>query len=218
MLKAVLFDMDGVLVDSEPEYRRIEEALCRRVGIEPTAEEFKNNAGKGALAVWTAFKEKYKFPEDPQELIEIVAQQARSYYESEALAAIKPSVALLKRCAASGLKVAVATSSLKENADVVIKNIGVERCVDAIAAGDMVKSTKPAPDLFLLAAKLLGVAPEECAVIEDAANGVAAAKAAGMNVVGFKAPGSNQDLSRADIVVDSLGKISVDTLRTLVSA
>lgn len=218
MLKAVLFDMDGVLVDSEPEYRRIEEVLFRRTGITPTAEEIKGNAGKGQLAVWNEFKDRYGFSEDPRELMKAEEQMISAYYRSGALAVIEPSVGLLKRCAAGGLKIAVATSSIKENAGIVIKNIGVERCVDAIAAGDMVKRTKPSPDIFLLAARLLNAKPEECVVIEDARNGILAAKAAGIKAVGFKAPGSNQDLLQADVIVESLDSVSVDTLRSLLCA
>jgi HAD superfamily hydrolase (TIGR01509 family) len=215
LLKAVLFDMDGVLVDSEPEYRRIERILFHRVGISPTEEEIKGNSGKGQAAVWKEFKERYKFAEDPQELVKAEALMISVYYGSKELAMIEPSVELLKRCSDGGLKVAVATSSIKENAEIVIKTLKIERYVDAVAAGDMVEYTKPSPDIFLLAAELLGVGPNECVVVEDATNGVNAAKAAGISVVGFKAPGSGQDLSKADIVVDTLGKINIDTLRAL---
>jgi HAD superfamily hydrolase (TIGR01509 family) len=207
--------MDGVLVDSEPEYRFIERELFKKVGITPTAQEIKDNSGKSALTVWNEFKAKYKFAEDPQTLVDIVFKRAKEYYGGKRLAVIKPSVALLKRCSDSGLKVAIATSSAGENAAIVVKNLGIEHNVGAIAAGGMVKHTKPAPDLFLLAAQLLKVKPEECVVIEDARIGVKAAKAAGMKAVGYKAPGSEQDLSQADMVVDSPDKISVDTLRAL---
>lgn len=215
MLKAVLFDMDGVLIDSEPEYRRIEEVLFRSIGIILDVEDVKGNAGKGVLDMWSEAKEKFGFDEDPLLLMKAEAQMIKEYYQSDRLKAIKPSLVLLKSCAKSGLKTAVATSSGEKNARIIIEKLGVGGCVDAVAAGDMVERTKPSPDIFLLAASLLKVSPKECVVIEDAVNGIIAAKAAGMKAVGFKAPGSNQDLSSADIVVDSLGKINIDTLRAL---
>ncbi len=215
MLKAVLFDMDGVLIDSEPEYRRIEEVLFRSIGIILDVEDVKGNAGKGVLDMWSEAKEKFGFDEDPLLLMKAEAQMIKEYYQSDRLKAIKPSLVLLKSCAKSGLKTAVATSSGEKNARIIVEKLGVGGCVDAVAAGDMVERTKPSPDIFLLAASLLKVSPKECVVIEDAVNGIIAAKAAGMKAVGFKAPGSNQDLSSADIVVDSLGKINIDTLRAL---
>ncbi len=216
MLKAVLFDMDGVLIDSEPEYRRIEEVLFRSIGIILDVEDVKGNAGKGVLDMWSEAKEKFGFDEDPLLLMKAEAQMIKEYYQSDRLKAIKPSLVLLKSCAKSGLKTAVATSSGEKNARIIIEKLGVGGCVDAVAAGDMVERTKPSPDIFLLAASLLKVSPKECVVIEDAVNGIIAAKVAGMKAVGFKAPGSNQDLSSADIVVDSLGKINIDTLRALI--
>ena len=218
MLKAVLFDMDGVLVNSEPEYRKIEGMLFKRVGLDPSSEEVKANAGKGQLEVWSGYKEKYGFPEDPHEVVRIESKIISKYYGSDRLAVISPSVELLKSCAKSGLKVAVATSSIEANAKTVIGKLGIEGHVHTIASGDMVQSTKPAPDIFLLAAKRLGVKPEECIVVEDAKNGVAAAKTAGMKAVGYKAPHSDQDLSASDIIVDSLHKITVKTLSAIASA
>ena len=215
MLKAVLFDMDGVLIDSEPEYRRIEEVLFRSIGIILDVEDVKGNAGKGVLDMWSEAKEKFGFDEDPLLLMKAEAQMIKEYYQSDRLKAIKPSLVLLKSCAKSGLKTAVATSSGEKNARIIVEKLGVGGCVDAVAAGDMVERTKPSPDIFLLAASLLKVSPKESVVIEDAVNGIIAPKAAGMKAVGFKAPGSNQDLSSADIVVDSLGKINIDTLRAL---
>ncbi len=215
MLKAVLFDMDGVLVDSEPEYRRIEKVLFRRVGIKQDEEDIKRNTGKGVLDMWIEAKEKYGFDEDPLLLMKEEARMISEYYQSDRLKPIKPALELLKSCVQSGLKTALATSSDEKNAKIIIEKLGVSGCLDAVAAGDMVERTKPSPDIFLLAAKLLNVSPDECVVIEDAINGIRAAKAAGMKTVGFKAPGSPQDLSSADIVVDSLGKINIDTLRAL---
>jgi HAD superfamily hydrolase (TIGR01509 family) len=216
--RAVLFDMDGVLVDAEPEYRKIEGEIFIRLGIVPTDEDLKGNVGKGMLDVWTEFKKKYGFEEDPEELVGFEARAAREIYLSERLRPVRPAVELLKSCARSGLKVAVATSSFGENAENAIDQLCLKIHVDAIVSGEMVSRTKPSPDIFLLAAELLGSAPQECVVIEDSENGVIAAKAAGMKVIGYKAPGSLQDLSQANIVVESLKELSVKMLEELMKA
>ena len=81
------------------------------------------------------------------------------YYQNGKLRPIKPSIRLLKKCSRSGLKIAVATSSDSKNAEHVIKRLGIKRLIDAVSAGDMVSNTKPEPDIFLLAAKMLGGSP-----------------------------------------------------------
>ena len=88
--------------------------------------------------------------------------------------------------------------------------------VQAISVKEAAGRSKPAPDIFLLAAKLLGVAPAECVVIEDAQKGIEAAKAAGMKAVGFAAPGADQDLSGARSSCAALRSVSVERLRGLV--
>ncbi len=214
MLKAVLFDMDGVLVDSEPEYNKIEAELALSVGVKLTRNDIRENLGKSHLDGWISLKKKYGFSEDPGELTKKEARMMRVFYEKK-LVPIPPSVKLLKRCSESGLKVAVATSSPEEFAALAVTGLGLEYYVDAIAGGDKVKNSKPAPDIFLLAADLLCVSPEECVVIEDSANGVAAAKAAGMKAVGLKTHEVSQDFSKADMAIVSLSEIDVETLRKL---
>ena len=218
MSKAVLFDMDGVLVDTEPEYRKIETVIFEKLGIVPTEEDLKSNVGKGQLDVWTELKKEYGFAETPGELVELETREARKIYLSESLKPIEPAIELLKTCARRGFKIAVATSSFGENAENAINRLRLNSYVDVMISGEMVSKTKPSPDIFLMAAKLLGSSPEECVVIEDSKNGVLAAKAAGMKVVGYKAPESPQDLSRADVVVESFKNHSVDMLEKLLKA
>ncbi len=215
MSKAVLFDMDGVLVDTEPEYRKIEAVIFSRLGIAPTEEDLKSYVGKGQFDVWSELKKKYGFAEDLKELVGSEERIAREIYLNRSLKPIKPAVELLKNCARSGFKTAVATSSFKENAENAITRLRLKSYIDVIVSGEMVSKTKPSPDIFLLAAKLLDIDPKECVVIEDSKNGVLAAKAAGMKVIGYKAPESPQDLSQADMVVRSFENICADTLKEL---
>ncbi|MEM5768570.1 MAG: HAD-IA family hydrolase, partial [Bacillota bacterium] len=138
------------------------------------------------------------------------------HYRTGPLHPIRPSVRLLKRCAKAGLKIAIATSSKAECTENVVRRLSLGPYVQAVAVAEAVERCKPAPDIFLLAAKLLEVSPDECIVIEDADKGVDAAKAAGMKAIGLKRRGSMQSLSHADAVVRCLRLMSVERLRGLV--
>ncbi len=217
MLKAVLFDMDGVLVDSEHEYIRHEQRLAKQLGFELTVEEQSRYTGIRPLEMWMALQQNYGFDRDPHELARAEANMMDEYYANGTLHPYEPSVALLKCCAQSGLKVAVASSSTRENVQHVVRRLGLEPYVDAVASSCAAGKSKPAPDIFLMAMQQLGVSGSECVVIEDADSGIAAARAANVaGVIGIRLPDRNQSLAGADLIVDSLGGVSPDTLRGLV--
>ncbi len=216
MLKAVLFDMDGVLVDTEPEYVKTDRRLAKQFGIPLTRREQTRYRGVNAAEMWAELVQKYSSNADPAELTRLEYEHMDAYYHEGTLRPIRASVGLLKRCAKAGLKVAVATSSSAANATDVVRRLDLGQYVQAISVKELAGRSKPAPDIFLLAAKLLGVDPAECVVIEDADKGIEAAKAAGMKAVGLIAPGSGQLLSGADMAVRSLRGVSVEMLRGLV--
>lgn len=215
MLKAVLFDMDGVLVDSEEVYARIEVDIAKELGFELTPQEQSKYTGMGSVEMWLDLKNKYGYSHDPSVLADKEVQKMADFCRAGAICSIQESVDFLKCCADDGVKIAVATSSIKELAEGVVSQIGIESYVDAISTSCMAGKSKPEPDIFLLAASMLGAAPEECVVIEDAMNGVKAAKAAGMKSIGLRYEERPQDLSLADMIVDSCSELSVETLHGL---
>ncbi len=103
---------------------------------------------------------------------------------------------------------ALASGSAPEVISDVVRSFGIEQCFLSMISGETIENCKPAPDIFLMSAKAIGIAPEECAVVEDSHNGVLAAKAAGMMCIGYINPHSGkQDLSMADYVIDDMGRI-----------
>lgn len=218
MLKAVLFDMDGVLVDSEPEYQKLDIQLAHELGFELTPEEQSLYVGVSTVEMWQSIQQKHGFAEDPLAVARKEEALMARYYEKGELCPYDASVALLKSCAAAGLKVAVATSSKGENAEWVVRRLGLANIVDTVVSSCMTERSKPAPDIFLLAMERLGVEGHECIVIEDADNGITAARAAGAaKVIGIRHPIGRQSLSVADLVVDSLEGITVQALRDMLS-
>lgn len=207
--KAIVFDMDGVLVDSEPLHKQIEQEMLQELGVQLPHEEHIKFAGVGK-EMWTILKDKYGYNREVTE--EELHKDKRVRYlkrlTSKPITPIDGVLPIVDTALKKGMQLAVASSSSIENIEIVTKALGILEKMDRIISGDDMPRTKPHPDIFLKTAELLGLHPNECLVIEDSANGVRAAKDAGMFCVGFRNLNSgNQDLRRADIIVDSLAEV-----------
>ncbi|TSA54384.1 MAG: HAD family phosphatase [Planctomycetaceae bacterium] len=115
---------------------------------------------------------------------------------------------LIKDLKNSGFALAIGSSTPRSNLEFMLKNLPIEKYFDAMVVGEDVKNGKPAPDTFLKAAEKLDIAPEYCVVVEDAVQGLKAAKNAGMAVVAVTTTRSRDDLTIADMIVDSLEELS----------
>ncbi|TCN73188.1 HAD family hydrolase [Acetobacteroides hydrogenigenes] len=207
--KAVVFDMDGVLIDSEPLHKQIEQEMLKELGVNLPHEEHIKFAGVGK-EMWTILKEQYGYNRDISEE-ELHVEKRKRYLGQLTSRPIKPIegvVELVKIAKKAGLKLAVASSSSTENINIVTKAIGIFTDMDIIVSGDDMPRTKPYPDIFIKTAELLKLHTNECLVIEDSSNGVKAAKMAGMYCVAFRNPNSgNQNLSLADKIVNNIQEI-----------
>lgn len=206
MKKLIIFDMDGVLVDSEKIYMEMNRAFFRELGAEITYEEYQTFIGISATKMWTYIKEKANLLQSVEELKEQEKELKHKTLKEAELVPTPGLIGLLDMLKLNGHTLAIASSGLRKNIDLILEKLGIGKYFDLIVSGEQVVKGKPEPDIFLKAAGHFQVSPSHCIVIEDSRNGVLAAKAAGMYCIGYNNPSSgNQDLSKADIIIDSLG-------------
>lgn len=218
MLKGVLFDMDGVLVNNLEVHRAAFAEFFRRYGVERSFEELSRVFGKGNDDIMGEL-----MPRDVVERVGIreLGHEKEAIYREIYAPTITPQPGLLTfldECEAEGLKCAVGSSGYRANVDFVLDKCNIERYFDYAVAGDEVTRCKPDPEIYLTAAAKLGLRADECVVFEDAEAGIEAAKRAGMRVVAL-ATTFNRDFletTDADYIIDDFRGITVDKLREIV--
>jgi HAD superfamily hydrolase (TIGR01509 family) len=213
-IRAVIFDMDGVLTDSEPLINAAAITMFNEKGLTVLPEDFVPFVGTGEDRYIGGVAERYHFP------IDLPAAKARTYeiyleLVPKQLRAFPGATELVRNCREAGLRVAVASSADRVKIEANLRQIGLPpEAWDAIVTGEEVINKKPAPDIFLTAAAKLGFAPTQCVVVEDAVNGVEAAKAAGMRCIAVAQTFPANRLQKADLVRQNLLEISVQDLVT----
>lgn len=218
MLKGVLFDMDGVLVNNLEIHRQAFAEFFRRYGVERTFDELSRVFGKGNDDIMGEL-----MPADVVERVGIrqLGYEKEAIYREIYAPIITPQpglLAFLAECESEGLRSAVGSSGYKVNVDFVLDKCNIRRYFEATVAGDEVTRCKPDPEIYLTAAAKLGLAPCECVVFEDAEAGIEAAKRAGMKVVALATTFDREFLATtdADMIIGDFRDISVEQLRTLV--
>ncbi len=213
-LKAVLWDMDGIIADTADFHYSAWRDVFKERGVEFTKADFMRHFGqRHDTIIIFALGDKFS-----QEDIEAITNKKQSLYRQRVAKNIVPlpgAVELIKLLNRRGIKTAIASSAVAQNIQVILKGLGIEDCFQAIAFGTEVAEGKPSPEIFQLAAKKLGVKPENCVVIEDAIAGVTAAKRAGMKCVAVTNSHPRQSLKNADMVVDTLEKVDISVLSGL---
>ena len=203
----VIFDMDGVLVDSEKFICKAACLMFEEIGLRTNPADFLPFVGMGEDRYIGGVAEKYNFP------IEIDAVKKRTYdiyleIIQGALQSLDGVHQFVKKCKDTGKKIAVASSADRRKVMGNLKEIGLPPdYFDAIVVGEDVSHKKPAPDIFLLAANRLKLKPEECLVVEDAVSGVAAAKAAGSRCLALTTSFCQAELAQADLFATDLAHV-----------
>ena len=205
--RAVVFDMDGLLLDSEVLWDRAEGELFRRHGDEWTFEDKLNVMGTSFEATARYYAERLG---QPAERGVGLVDEMRSLMKDELRRGVDthPGARELIRelRAVDGIGMGLASNSSRDIVDLALAGVGLTDAFDAIVTSDDVMHAKPAPDIYLLACERLGVAPSEAVALEDTAPGIAAAKAAGMTCIAVP-QFAETDVSRADRVVGSLEEL-----------
>ena len=212
---AVLFDLDGVLVSTDEYHYRSWKRLSDEEGFDFFDHEFNHQfrgvARMECVEILTRASGRHYTPEQKSEIAE-----RKNRYFVESLSSVTPSELLpgafetLTELRNRKIKVAVASNS--RNAETIIHQVRIEHLLDSLVDGYQIENSKPDPEIFLLAAKMLGVSPAECLVVEDAVAGIEAAQRAGMKALGI---GSKERLPNAGVVIPDLSAISVDDLLRL---
>ncbi|HYX05741.1 MAG TPA: HAD-IA family hydrolase [Bacteroidales bacterium] len=211
-IKGVLFDMDGVLVDSEEFICQAAIRMFREHGVEVQPEDFEPFVGTGEDRYISGVAEKYgveiDIQRDKKRTYEIYGELAKNNLE-----ALPGAKEFIHRCAGKGLKLAVATSADKVKMEINLKETGLDHdTFDALLKGEDVENKKPSPEIYLTAANRLQLKPEECLVVEDAVSGVKAAKSAGCKCLAVTTSFQEDKLAEADWIVDSLKNVPEDTI------
>jgi len=208
MIKAVIFDMDGVISDTQKLHAAQESKMLSRFKINLSVEEMtKRYSG---VSTKKFFKELLDGIGAEYNLAELMHEKWAGMLEmsKKHVDEIPGAISLINEAKKAGLKIAVASASDMNYVFTVLKTLGVYDLFDAITSSEEVKNGKPEPDVFLLAAKRIGVASENCVVIEDGISGIIAAKKAGMLSIGL-VKDRNDESYPADIRVESLNEINL---------
>lgn len=209
MIQAFIFDMDGVIIDSEPLHFEVDIQVMKDFGAAITQEQLEKYVGMTNPEMWKLIREEYQLQRTVSEIIDYQISNKIKILTAREMEPIDGIRELLADLKASGIPVGIASSSPPVFIQAVLDKFGLLDAFNCIVSGEEVDRGKPAPDVYLKAAELLGAEPASCMVLEDARHGIAAAKAAGMQCIGFVNPNSgNQDLSAADYVVRSIAEVS----------
>jgi HAD superfamily hydrolase (TIGR01509 family) len=202
--QALVFDMDGVLADSEPIYYAAMQSVLSPLGIEVTDEHQRQVMGSSIESTWRYFAETFSLDGPLDALVEAYDLSLRRMLAEihQALPGVRQ---LIPQLRARHIPIAVASSSTPEWIDALLGGLGLQDAFDAAVSAREAGASKPAPDVYLLAAKRLNANPQRCIAIEDTPTGLASAKAAGMFAVQTRSASSAfPPLLGADLVIDSL--------------
>lgn len=211
---AVLFDLDGVIVDTKEAHFASFVQLGKEVGYSISEDLFRSVFGR---------RNEYIFPflygEDlPKERVAWLSQRKEEIFRDMIrgnVQALPGAVELLHALKAAGFHLAIGTSTPRENLEMILASLGVETLFDTKVTSEDVTKGKPDPQVFCLGAERLGVPPAHCVVVEDAVAGVEAALNGGMKALGVTTNHSRESLAEATRVVDSLAEVAPDDFLAL---
>jgi HAD superfamily hydrolase (TIGR01509 family) len=213
MAKAVIFDMDGVLADSEPAHVAVEQRILEQYGIKLDDAELSMYKGVTEKFFWTDIIKKNKLNVN---YLELSNKKRELFFKAaEGITAFEGVGEILRAIKSEGLLTAVASSSQRDVVEYILMRLNIKQYFDEIVSGNDVINGKPAPDIFLKTAGILSVNAGDCLVIEDSINGILAAKNARMRCIAVTNSFSRKELSKADIILDTLKELDIKTIKEM---
>ncbi len=211
MIKAVIFDMDGVLVDNGDMHIRAFEIWSERHSQKFDREKLHSLFGMGNNDI---FRLMYDIPMTDQQIAEYAEEKEAIYREilEKEIKPVEGLIDFLEDLSSHNIMCAVGSSGMKKNVDMVLDRCGIRKYFTVIVNGDMLTKTKPDPEVYLKCAEKLGVATSECIVCEDAFSGIKAARAAGMKVIALTTSYRRDLIKDYDYLIDNFREISYRTL------
>lgn len=213
MIKAVLFDCDGVLLNSEKIY--LESVCCylKNLGRETQWETLAYLVGADIQAITVQLKKDLQLEElSDEEVIKGQRQIFNERFYGSPLTPMEGLVPLLETLRDSGITLGVVSSSGQDYVEYVLKQLNIGEYFQLYIGREAAERSKPCPDLYLEALRRLGLTPAEAVIVEDSFNGIKAGKAAGCHVIAYTGSGIRQDITGADQVIDSYGDFPVEEL------
>jgi len=210
MFNAVLFDMDGVVVDTEPLHHKAYYKMFNDINIEVSEALYASFTGQSTMEISKQLISHFNLPLGAQTLTDIKRKHFKALFKSDtSLQLLDGVLDLIKDYHSHGMTLVLASSASMKNINRIFKRFDLDQYFTAKISGADLKASKPHPEIFIKAAELSGNSPKKCFVIEDSTNGIKAAKAAGIYCVGYNSLHSkDQDYSMADMVVSTFGEIS----------
>ncbi len=210
MLKAILFDMDGVIIDSEPLHKKAYQGMFDQIGIDVSADMYQSFTGQSTISICRFLCQEFDLSETPEHLMQGKRSIFKELFANDPdLHLIDGVLDLIQDYHRNGLTLVLASSASMMTINNVFTRFELDQYFQAKLSGADLKASKPHPEIFINAAAVSGHQREECIVIEDSTNGIKAAKAANVYCIAFKSPHSlNQVYDQADLVIEDFADIT----------
>ncbi|MFT5102765.1 MAG: beta-phosphoglucomutase [Candidatus Latescibacterota bacterium] len=213
-LKAVLFDMDGVIVDTEPLHRKAYFSMFDDVNIHVDEALYNSFTGQSTINICKELVRLFELPETPEILMKLKRKHFKYLFENDtSLGLLDGVLDLIKDYHSNGLTLVLASSASMTNIDRIFDRFDLNQYFIAKLSGADLQQSKPHPEIFIKAAEAAGFNKEYCMVIEDSTNGMKAANSAAIFCVGYRSNHSkNQDYSYADKVIEDFKEINFKSI------
>lgn len=218
MMQTVIFDMDGVLVDTEPVHHLAYERQFHELQISVDKQTYASFTGNSTPNIFMKLKEMFGLSQSIDELTATKLQYFNEAFESHADLQLMPGVLpLIQDLHHNGIQLLIASSSARDTIERVVNRFVLQPYFSHLISGEEFPKSKPDPAIFLRAVELSKTPKENCLIIEDSTNGIKAARAAGVFCIGYANHGQNpQDISEANTKINDFSELSFNRLQDLI--